>query len=68
MVINNSKPYLFVANLLKNNSELLIIFLKSDNEYDMINEVKENIQHFDDLNLNVVWYKVIDTRNGLVVA
>lgn len=68
MVINNSKPYLFVANLLKNNSELLIIFLKSDNEYDMINEVKENIQHYDDLNLNVVWYKVIDTRNGLVVA
>lgn len=68
MVINNSKPYLFVANLLKNNSELLIIFLKSDNEYDMINEVKENIQHYDDLNLNVVWYKVIDTRNGLVIA
>lgn len=68
MVINNSKPYLFVANLLKNNSELLIIFLRSDNEYDMINEVKENIQHYDDLNLNVVWYKVIDTRNGLVVA
>lgn len=68
MVINNSKPYLFVANLLKKNSELLIIFLKSDNEYDMINEVKENIQHYEDLNLNVVWYKVIDTRNGLVIA
>jgi len=68
MVINNSRPYLFIVNLIKNKSELLIVFLKSENEYEMAEEIKESVQHFDDLNLNVAWYKVIDTRNGLIVA
>lgn len=69
--IKKFKHYTFIARVNVPNSdydEIITIQMKSDNDADMIKELENTIKIIETNIVDCSWYKVINNRNGLVVA
>ena len=69
--IKKFKHFTFIARVNIPNDDcdqLMTIQLKAENDIDMIDEVEETIKVMEKSNIEYIWYKVMNNKNGLVVA